>query len=153
MNKNSGMLGLTGTSNDMREILAEAGRGGERHRLAIEIYCYRIRKYIGAYMAVLGGVDAIVFTGGIGENAAPIREVTLKGMDSFGISVDPKKNAKHQTDIGTGSVRILVIPTNEELAIGRDTAEILRQTPKSAEAPRREAASPDRSGKTRPAAS
>jgi len=130
MNKNSGMLGLTGTSNDMREILAEAGRGGEQHRLAIEIYCYRVRKYIGAYMAALGGVDAVVFTGGIGENAATIREMTLKGMESFGISVDPEKNAGHQTDIGAGTVRILVIPTNEELAIGRDTAEILHRTPR-----------------------
>ncbi len=149
MNKNSGMLGLTGTSNDMREILAEAARGGEQHRLAIEIYCYRVRKYIGAYMAVLGGVDAIVFTGGIGENAAPIREWTLKGMEAFGISVDPEKNAKHQTDIGTGTVRILVIPTNEELAIGRDTAEILDQTPKSAGSRRQEAASAERGGKPR----
>jgi acetate kinase len=149
MNKNSGMLGLTGTSNDMREILAEAGRGGEQHRLAIEIYCYRVRKYVGAYMAALGGVDAIVFTGGIGENAAPIRELTLKGMDSFGITVDPEKNSKHQTDIGIGTVRILVIPTNEELAIGRDTAEILRQTPRPAASPRREAASTERSGKPR----
>jgi acetate kinase len=143
MNKNSGMLGLTGTSNDMREILAEAGRGGERHRLAIEIYCYRVRKYIGAYMAALGGVDAIVFTGGIGENAAPIRELTLNGMDSFGIAVDPEKNAGHQADIGTGPVRILVIPTNEELAIGRDTAGILGH------APRREPASAARAGRTR----
>jgi acetate kinase len=145
MNKNSGMLGLTGTSNDMREILAEAARGGELHRLAIDIYCYRVRKYIGAYMAALGGVDAIVFTGGIGENAAPIRELTLKGMDSFGISVDPERNAKHQADIGTGKVRILVIPTNEELAIGRDTAEILRTS--SGAGPAVKPASARRAGK------
>jgi len=153
MNKNSGMLGLTGTSNDMREILAEAGRGCEQHRLAIEIYCYRVRKYIGAYMAALGGADAIVFTGGIGENAVPIRELTLKGMDSLGITVDPEKNAKHQTDIGTGAVRILVIPTNEELAIGRDTAEILSQTPRCMEAQQREASPFVRNGKTIPAVS
>jgi acetate kinase len=127
LNKNSGMLGLTGTSNDMREIIAEAARGSEQHQLAIEIYCYRVKKYIGAYMAALGRVDAIVFTGGIGENCSVVRDLTLQGMDHFGISVDPEKNKKHETDIGTGSVRILVIPTNEELAIGRDTAKILQK--------------------------
>jgi acetate kinase len=106
-----------------------------------------VRKYIGSYMAALGGVDAIVFTGGIGENAAPIRELTLKGMDSFGISVDPERNAKHQTDIGTGKVRILVIPTNEELAIGRDTAGILRTSSGAGTAA--EPASEPRTGKSR----
>jgi acetate kinase len=125
MNKNSGMLGLTGTSNDMREILAEAARGSEQHKLAVDIYCYRVRKYIGAYFAVLGRVDALVFTGGIGENAALIRELTLRGLEPLGVVLDAEKNKNHQLDIGTGPVRVLVIPTNEELAIGRDTAGIL----------------------------
>jgi acetate kinase len=126
LNKNSGMLGLTGTSNDMREIQAEADRGSERHRLALEIYAYRVRKYIGAYLAVLGGADAIVFTGGIGENSSLIRGLSLEGLGALGITVDPDRNARHQPDIGTGRVRVLVIPTNEELAIARDTARILR---------------------------
>jgi acetate kinase len=134
LNKNSGMLGLTGTSNDMREIAAEAARGSEQHQLAIEIYCYRVKKYIGAYMAVLGRADAIVFTGGIGENSALIRGLALGGMEHLGIAVDPEKNQKNETDISTGAVRILVIPTNEELAIGRDTAQILQDLlPKTGE--------------------
>jgi|GEM_PF-4728 len=125
MNKNSGMLGLTETSNDMREIEQEAARGSERHRLALEIYCYHVRKYIGAYMAVLGGVDAVVFTGGIGENSRLVRRLVCEGLDALGIAVDPAKNEKNERDIGTGRVKILVIPTNEELAIARDTRAIL----------------------------
>lgn len=125
LNKNSGMLGLTGTSNDMREILSEADAGSEQHRLAIDVYCYRVRKYVGAYMAVLGRVDAVVFTGGIGENAAPIRERSLRGMEHLGIGVHAEKNRSHQTRIESGRIAVLVIPTNEELAIGRDTARLL----------------------------
>jgi acetate kinase len=126
MNKNSGMLGLTETSNDMREIEQEAARGSERHRLAIEIYCYYIRRYIGAYMAVLGRTDAIVFTGGIGENSRLVRRLVTEGMEGLGISVDPAKNEKNETDISAGPVKVLVIPTNEELAIARDTRRILQ---------------------------
>ncbi len=125
MNKNSGMLGLTETSHDMREIEAEAFRGSEQHRLALDIYCYRLRKYIGAYMAVLGKVDAIVMTGGIGEKSFFVRENTLSGLEHLEISIDPEKNRRNEVSIGTGNVQILVIPTNEELAIARDTVEIL----------------------------
>lgn len=125
MNKNSGMLGLTETSNDMREIEAEAFRGSEQHRLALDVYCHRVKKYIGAYMAVLGGADAIVFTGGIGEKSSYVREITLKHMSSFGIRIDLQKNNKNDTEISTGKVRVLVIPTNEELVIARDTRTIL----------------------------
>lgn len=125
MNKNSGMLGLTETSNDMREIEAEAFRGSEQHRLALDIYCHRVKKYIGAYMAVLGGVDAIVFTGGIGEKSSYVREITLKHMMSFGVRIDLQKNNKNKIDIGTGKIKVLVIPTNEELAIARDASVIL----------------------------
>jgi len=127
MNKNSGLLGLTGTSNDMREIVAEAARGSEQHKLAIEVYCYRIRKYIGAYAAAMGGVDAVVFTGGIGENSPQIRWRTVEGLERLGIAIDSEKNQGGQTDIGKGSVRILVIPTNEELAIVKDTVALLRE--------------------------
>ena len=125
MNKNSGMLGLTETSNDMREIEAEAFHDSEQHRLALDVYCHRVKKYIGAYMAVLGGTDAIVFTGGIGEKSSYVREITLKNMSNFGITIDLKKNNKNDIEISTGKVRVLVIPTNEELTIARDTRTIL----------------------------
>jgi acetate kinase len=125
MNKNSGMLGLTETSNDMREIEEEAFRGSSQHKLALDIYCHRLKKYIGAYMAVLGGVDGIVFTGGIGEKSFYVRETALSGMEKLGIAIDSDKNKKNSADIGTGKVKILVIPTNEELAIARDAKAIL----------------------------
>jgi acetate kinase len=130
MNKNSGLLGLTETSNDMREIEQEAGRGSERHKLAIDIYCYYIKKYIGAYMAVLGGLDALVFTGGIGENSRLVRRLACEGLENFGLVIDQARNEKNDRDIGRGKVRILVIPTNEELAIARDTKKILESLEK-----------------------
>lgn len=126
MNKNSGMLGLTGTSNDMREIEAEANRGSQQHLLALTVYGYRIRKYIGSYMAILGGVDAIVFTGGIGENSPRIRSYAVENMAALGVDVDEEKNQSRQMDIGKGKVKLLVIPTDEELAIARDTSDILQ---------------------------
>jgi acetate kinase len=125
MNKNSGMLGLSETTNDMREIEAEAARGSEQHQLALDIYCHIIKKYIGSYMVELGDVDAIVFTGGIGENSALVREMVLSNLERFDITIDPKKNKKNILDISTGDVKVLVIPTNEELAIARDTKVIL----------------------------
>jgi acetate kinase len=125
MNKNSGMLGLTETSHDMREIEEEAFRGSERHILALDVYCHRLIKYVGAYMAELGGLDALVFTGGVGEKSYYVRDIVCRNLAAFGIAIDKKKNDKNALDIGTGNVRILVIPTNEELAIARDTQEIL----------------------------
>jgi acetate kinase len=136
MNKNSGMLGLTETSHDMREIEREAARGSERHQLALEIYCHAVRKYIGAYMAVLGGVDAIVFTGGIGENSWLVRRLVGQGLNEFGVVLDAKKNEANERVISSGRVKLLVVPTNEELAIARDTQAILKA------APRPEAVSP-----------
>jgi acetate kinase len=140
MNKNSGMLGLTETSNDMREIEKDAARGSERHQLAIEMYCYHIRKYIGAYLAVLGGLDALVFTGGVGENSRLVRRLVTQGLDGLGIAVDPRKNEANERDISAGPVKILVVPTNEELAIARDTKHILETTDRTACAPPAEAA-------------
>jgi acetate kinase len=126
MNKNSGLLGLTGTSNDMREILDETARGSKQHDLALDIYCQRIKKYIGSYMAVLGGLDALVFTGGIGENSCVVRQRSAGNLAGLGIDLDPVKNEKNEVDIGAGTVRVLVIPTNEELAIAIDTEAILK---------------------------
>jgi acetate kinase len=154
MNKNSGMLGLTETSHDMREIQQEADRGSERHRLALEIYCHQIKKFIGAYMAELGKLDALVFTGGIGENSAYVRGLSTEGMEAFGISIDPKKNEKNAIDISAGPVRVLVVPTNEELAIARDAKRILESPeakeailPKPKEEKRPAALSPDETAK------
>jgi acetate kinase len=125
MNKNSGMLGLTETSHDMREIEAEAFRGSGQHKLALDIYCHRVKKYIGAYIAVLGGVDVIVFTGGVGEKSFYVREHALSNLEGLGIKIDVPKNDKNATVISSGKVKVLVIPTNEELAIARDTKNIL----------------------------
>jgi acetate kinase len=139
MNKNSGMLGLTETSHDMREIEQEAARGSERHRLALEIYCHAVRKYIGAYMAEMGGVDAVVFTGGIGENSRLVRRLVTEGLDAFGIVFDAKKNEANERIISSGRVKVLVIPTNEELAIARDTQRILQSLGPQETAPPAEA--------------
>jgi hypothetical protein len=125
MNKNSGMLGLTETSNDMREIEQEAAHGSERHQLAVEIYCHTIKKYIGAYMAEMGRADAIVFTGGIGENSRLVRRLVSSGLEEFGIVLDSAKNEANECVISSGRVKVMVVPTNEELAIARDTRRIL----------------------------
>lgn len=122
MNKSSGLLGLTETSNDMREIEQEASQGSNRHRLALEMTAYRIKKYIGSYAAALGGLDAVVFTGGIGENSRTIRKMVLENMEFLGIALDEKKNKDNAENISTGTVKALIVPTNEELAIARDTA-------------------------------
>jgi acetate kinase len=126
MNKNSGMLGLTETSHDMREIEQEAARGSERHRLALEIYCHSVKKYVGAYMAEMGRVDAVVFTGGIGENSRLVRRLSMEGLEEFGIRLDERKNEANERVVSSGRVKVLVVPTNEELAIARDTQRILQ---------------------------
>ncbi|HEX2695131.1 MAG TPA: hypothetical protein VHP61_05215, partial [Acidobacteriota bacterium] len=125
MNKNSGMLGLTETSHDMREIEQEAAHGSERHQLALDIYCHTIKKYIGAYMAEMGRVDAIIFTGGVGENSRVVRRLVSAGLEEFGIVLDAAKNEANERVISSGRVKIMVVPTNEELAIARDTLRIL----------------------------
>jgi acetate kinase len=128
LNKQSGLLGLSGLTNDMRELLAEAHENDDRRaRLAIDIFCYRARKYIGAYLAALGGADAVVFAGGIGENAAEIRTQICHGLEWAGIELDEAANARMvggtEGRITTESSRLAVwvIPTDEELLIARDT--------------------------------
>lgn len=125
LNKESGLKGICG-SNDMREVHRLADAGDERARLALQMYCYRIKKYIGAYYAVLGHLDAVVFTGGIGENDAWTRAQSCAGMTALGIDIDSEKNLRHGKsafDISSDSsaVSILVIPTDEELEIALQT--------------------------------
>jgi acetate kinase len=129
LNKESGLKGLCGM-NDMRDIHAAIENGSERARIALEVQTYRNRKYIGAYLAVLGHVDAIVFTAGIGENDAVVREMSLAGLEQFGIELDKEANAlrrkgPHLISSADSRVRIWIIPTNEELAIGRESLEVL----------------------------
>ena len=129
LNKQSGLLGLSGVSNDMREVEAARAQGGRRAALALEVYAYRIRKYMGAYKAVLGRVDAVVFTGGVGENAAFMREMVMSGLDPIGMAIDSSLNDAvrgRAADIAAAEspTRILVIPTNEEKMIALDTVEI-----------------------------
>ena len=130
LNKNSGLKGICGL-NDMRAIAQSAAEGDASARLAIEMYCYRIKKYIGAYHAVLGEVDALVFTGGIGENAANIRLRSCEGLSCFGIEVDAKRNQLKSKTPGAiqsdrSRVKILVVPTDEELEIAVQTIEKIR---------------------------
>jgi len=130
LNSSSGLKGICGL-NDMREILDQAEKGNDRAGLAVEMFCYRIKKYIGAYFAVLGRVDAVVFTGGIGENSAPVRERILSGLENMGITVDETKNRAASGEIAEiqadGSpVRILVVKTDEEREIARQTVNTIR---------------------------
>jgi acetate kinase len=128
LNRQSGLLGLSGLTNDMRELLEEERLHDDRRaHLAIEIFCLRVKKYLGAYLARLNGADAICFTGGIGENAAPIRERILADLDWFGVVLDPERNAnmvggaEGEIQAASSRVQVMVIPTNEELIIARDT--------------------------------
>jgi acetate kinase len=133
LNKNSGLLGLSETSNDVRELVLEAEHGSEPCRLALEVFAYRIRKFVGAYAAALGGLVAVVFTAGIGENSALVRAMTLEGLEFLGIALDPAANAANAARIGTGKVEVLVVPTDEELAIVRETVRILGRKPATPE--------------------
>jgi len=127
LNKHSGLIGISGESSDMREILAAAKDNQQRSKWAFEIFCYRIKKYVGAYAAAMGGLDALVFTGGIGENSFEVRNEVCKEMDFLGIKLDDDKNQNAEEIISTSDsqVKIMRIPTNEELVIAIDTATII----------------------------
>ena len=136
LNKQSGLIGISGLTNDMRELLEEAHENNDRRaRLAIEIFCYRARKYIGAYLAAMGGADAIVFTGGIGENAPEVRSSICDGLQWMGLELDRERNAKCTNGceglISTESSRLAAytIPTDEELLIARDTVRSVQGAP------------------------
>ena len=129
MNKKSGFLGVSGISSDNRDITAAAEKGDERAQLASEMLVYQIKKYIGSYAAVMNGLDAIIFTGGIGENATDVRAKVCENMEYFGIEIDPEANSKRGvlTRLSTpkSKVQVWVVPTNEELLIARDTLELI----------------------------
>jgi len=129
MNKDSGVLGISGVSSDFRDIEKAADEGNKRAKLALDIFYYRVRRYIGEYASVMGGVDAVVFTAGVGENNNTGRIEMVKGLEFFGIQIDEEKNKIRgkEIDISTAGakVRTLVIPTNEELAIARETKALL----------------------------
>lgn len=129
LNKKSGMLGLTGY-NDMRDITKAIHEGNTDAQMAYEMYTYRIKKYLGAYMAALNGLDAVVFTAGVGENDVKVREMVCQNMDYLGITLDAEKNAvrsKNSREINKegARVKVLVIPTNEELEIAKQCYELL----------------------------
>ncbi len=126
LNKKCGVLGVSELSSDLRDLTAAAEQGNEKARLALEILAYRVKKYVGSYIAVLGGVDAVVFTGGIGEHSPLIRGLVMENMEYCGAKFDAKKNEEYGSGIGylnteDSAVKIIVLPTNEELSIARET--------------------------------
>ena len=129
LNKKSGVLGISGVSSDFRDLENASKEGNTRAQLAIDVFIYDVKKYIGAYAAAMGGVDAVVFTAGIGENSASLRAEMVKDLDFMGIKMDLEKNdfRGEERDVSApdASVKVLVIPTNEELMIAMDTAEIV----------------------------
>ncbi|GAA3425235.1 acetate kinase [Streptosporangium nondiastaticum] len=128
LNRRSGLLGLCG-DNDMRAVQERLAAGDPAAELAMSVYCHRLRKYVGAYYAVLGSVDVIAFTGGVGENSAPVRERALTGLERLGIVLDPDRNARGERIISADDspVRVAVIPTDEELEIAHQTLEVVER--------------------------
>jgi acetate kinase len=130
LNKHSGVLGISGISSDMREIESAAGEGDERAVLSLKMYDYRVKKYIGAYAAAMGGVDLLIFTGGIGENSSETRENICKDMEFLGLEFDRQKNdgvrSKELVISKKGSrVTVMIVPTNEEFVIASETRNIV----------------------------
>ena len=135
LNKKSGLLGLSGVSSDMREILKAADEGHHRALLALKAYCYRVRKYIGAYVASMGGLDAVIFTGGIGQGSAEVRALALQGLECMGITLDAQRNrdargfdevCRISTD--DSKVAVLVVPTDEERMMAREALRTLSRS-------------------------
>jgi acetate kinase len=134
LNKKSGLLGLSGVSSDMREILRAADQGHQRAMLALKAYCYRVRKYIGAYVASMGGLDTVIFTGGVGQGSAVVRALALQGLDCMGITVDDKRNREASGDeisrisSDDSKVAVLVVPTDEERMMAREALRALSRS-------------------------
>jgi acetate kinase len=132
LNGASGIKGISGVSNDMRDVLKAAHAGNERAALAVDAFCYRVRKYIGTYLAAMNGADALIFTGGIGENSAEIRAHICERLTNLGIEIDPVRNerpSKDDREIGSSKVPVWVVPTDEELLIARDTLRCVLHIP------------------------
>ena len=132
LNKQSGFQGVSGVSSDSRNVLEAAEKGNYRAQLAMDMFTYRVKKYIGSYAAAMGGLDCIVMTGGIGENSGPLRKGILEGLEFLGVELDEEVNAKvrqpkciHEINTADSRVKILVIPTNEELVIARETRDVV----------------------------
>jgi acetate kinase len=131
LNKHSGLFGVSGVTNDMRELLAACREGNRRAQLAFDIFCHRIRKYVGAYAAAMGGIDAVTFTGGIGENSPEVRRRATEGLEFLGIVLDEERNRNaprgEEVIVSTAASRVAVavVPTNEERVIARDTVRVL----------------------------
>ena len=127
LNKQSGLLGLSGISNDMRDVHTAVKEGNRDAEEALEVFCYRIRKTIGSYAAAMGGLDAVIFTGGIGENDAEVRSRSVTGLEFLGLELDPNKNSQGEQTISTpgSTVHLLVIPTDEERMIAEATLAVV----------------------------
>ena len=130
LNKKSGVMGISGVSSDFRDLYAAAGDGNKRASLALDVFKYQCRKFIGSYSAAMGGVDAVIFTAGIGENTTDIRRGACEGLEYMGIQIDPYRNSAvkgREAEVSTDEsrVKVLVVPTNEELAIARETAKVV----------------------------
>jgi acetate kinase len=135
LNKHSGLQGLSGISSDVRDLIEESKKGNEQASIALDVYCYRLKKYIGAYAAAMGGLDIIVFTAGVGENSPLIRTKTCEGLEFMGVEIDEQANAaavRKETLISKKGckVKVYAIPTNEELVIAKDTEKIVREMKK-----------------------
>lgn len=133
LNKNCGVAGISGVSSDFRDLTKAADEGNERAKLAIDVFVYDVKKYIGSYVAAMNGIDCLVFTAGIGENTSVIRKAICEDMEFFGIKIDESKNAMkndgtiHDISASDSRVKVLIIPTNEELVIARETKELLQK--------------------------
>ena len=131
LNRRSGILGISGLSSDFRDLESAANRGDDRSQLAIDVFAYKVKKYIGGYVAAMGGVDAIVFTAGLGENSPFMRDKICNGLEYLGTRIDPDLNQvrgkEREISVRRARVKIFVIPTNEELVIARDTYNICRR--------------------------
>ena len=131
LNRRSGILGISGLSSDFRDLESAANHGDERSQLAIDLFAYKVKKYIGGYVAAMGGVDAIVFTAGVGENSPFMRDKICNGLEYLGTRIDQERNKvrgkAQEISVKRANVKIFVIPTNEELVIARDTFNICKR--------------------------
>ncbi len=134
LNKHSGLQGISGVSSDMREIVSEMNQGNKKAKLAFDVFCYRIKKYVGSYIAALGGLDVLVFTGGIGENSPDVRKAVCENMEYLGIDIEKTPNTSKDKEklvsSSKATVAVYVIPTNEELMIAMETKEVCKSAKK-----------------------